>query len=670
MSYLVFPSEFSSSPGIGKKTKNLKTLQDLELNVPKFIAIASEKITQTQDGFQALSQEIAQKFPANSYAVRSSALIEDAKNESFAGQFRTELNISSQNLAQALSEVIAQAREYLHGDLSKFSLLIQEFIEPDYAGIIFTRNPLGGREMVIEYHAGRGEEVVSGKVKPERLECYWNSKIFNATLPGLYKALEQAKKIEQHFQFPQDIEWCVKDDKWYWLQSRPITTISKVQYRQSLYLDEIVPKDQKFLYQKTEISEIAPRPTPLTLSLLQKIYSDQGPVSKVYKSYGTVYEARDFLKILGNELFVDREEELKTLLPAYSYVSSVANDPQIARIRGLGRTLKNVWNIAKINGQKSIDRIFENLKHALEKEENESSLSDYLQTLLIDYQIIFEINLLAGKAVEKITRLIKNEPITIPALLSSSIISLNKYQLKINRNWQGNSLEIADESKFVNHIEDGNVSGELKKWWENLSTMKKQILQTVLSEALTYNRFREYGRWLIVKKIQGLHSIVFNKAKELQYKDEKNSYFATLDEIMSGSVSEQQCCERKKKYDEYADFNLPPKISSSPMQNVSDKSQGVSPGIARGILVTREMIDRGEHKSQPKILYTPVLSPDLTRYFDTIDGVISESGGMLSHLAIIARERKMPVVVITKEFFKAKNGDEVCIDGERGTVDI
>lgn len=669
MPYVLLPSEITVGEQVGPKTKNLKTLLEMGLLVPNFVAVSAHEINKFKNNFQGLSQAILQKFFRNAYAVRSSALAEDAQSESFAGQFTTKLNITPPELDKAIGETITQAREFFKGDLSKFSLIIQEFIEPDYAGIIFTRNPLGGREMVVEYYSGRGEEIVGGKVKPERLQFYWNAQLTDNSLPALSVAIEQAKKIEQHFQLPQDIEWCVKEGKWYWLQTRPITSLNKIQHQHSLYLDQVLPQDKEFLYQKTELSEIAPSPTPLTLSLLRKIYSADGPVRKVYKKYGIRYEERDFLKIIGKELFVDREEELKTLLPAYSYLSSRNNQPQLAELNGIGRTMKNMWKLTKISGQKSIDRIFQNLKSALEKNEDESDISSYLEKLLDEYRIIFEINLLAGKALQSLSRAIKSETVSIASVLSCGLIPPDDYRLKIIKKWHGNSLEISDESVFVGHQESTKSNHEMQKWWEELSINKKNRFKSILYEAVVYNRFREYGRWLTVKKIQGLRRLVLSKARELQFKEVKNSYFATLEELVSGSAAEKECIVRKKKYDEYARFNFSSVISSFVSKISFDRPQGVSPGIAKGILVTREMVDRGDYNDQPKILYTPILSPDLTQYFDQIVGIVSESGGILSHLAIVAREKKIPALVNIK-----LNKDDIVlnkkieIDGGRGII--
>lgn len=81
------------------------------------------------------------------------------------------------------------------------------------------------------------------------------------------------RKIEEFFSFPQDIEWCIKDTKLYILQSRSITTISDEQYQSILLVQKEIPTNMHFFLQKNELSEIAPNPTPLTLSLIEKVYA-------------------------------------------------------------------------------------------------------------------------------------------------------------------------------------------------------------------------------------------------------------------------------------------------------------------------------------------------------------------------------------------------------------
>ena len=132
---------------IGAKTLRLFDLQKLKLNVPKFSYIDAEtlanklfvkgKIQKTE--LEKISKKIVGTLNCATYAVRSSALIEDSKLHSFAGQFKTLIKVKPENLAQSIEELINHAYQYLNGKIEQFSILIQEYIEADFAGITFTR---------------------------------------------------------------------------------------------------------------------------------------------------------------------------------------------------------------------------------------------------------------------------------------------------------------------------------------------------------------------------------------------------------------------------------------------------------------------------------------------------------------------------------------------------
>ena len=96
---------------------------------------------------------------------------------------------------------------------------------------------------------------------------------------------------------------------------------------------------------------------------------------------------------------------------------------------------------------------------------------------------------------------------------------------------------------------------------------------------------------------------------------------------------------------------------------------GVSSGTAHGMLSSRETIENHLTPDNKPILYTEILSPDLTQYFDRISGIVSYNGGLLSHLAIMARENRIPIVVgfsIAKSGIRT--GDMVQIDGSKGII--
>ncbi|WP_121612481.1 phosphoenolpyruvate synthase [Mesobacillus foraminis] len=205
----------------------------------------------------------------HAYAVRSSATAEDLPHASFAGQQDTYLNIIG---TEAILEHISKCWASLFTDRAVIyrmqngfdhrhvyiSVIVQRMVFPQASGILFTADPVTSNRKVLSIDAsfGLGEVLVSGLVSAD---CYkvQNGRIIDKRIaakklaiygvkeggtetqqidPGQQKAqtltehqiLQLAaigRQIEAHFGFPQDIEWCLVDDTFYIVQSRPITTL-------------------------------------------------------------------------------------------------------------------------------------------------------------------------------------------------------------------------------------------------------------------------------------------------------------------------------------------------------------------------------------------------------------------------------------------------------------
>jgi pyruvate,water dikinase len=661
---------------LGNKTLNLKKCVDYGFNVPKFIALPSfisKKLLNDETYRNKISQEVIKKLQANKYAIRSSALIEDGKNQSCAGQFLTKINLSGDDLSDGLCEVLKQAKVFLDNDLDKFSIIIQEYIDADISGVTFSRNPNGSREMVIEYGFCEGEKIVSGQIKPNKLMFYWNEKIV-ANMPRSFiqnHIIEKFKKLESINNFPQDIEWCIKDNKFYLLQTRPITSIKKNQFEQILFLDNFLPKNEKYYFDKTEISEIAPRPSVGTYDLLQLIYSKNGPVKNVYKKNGVNYENTNFLKIIGNELFVDKEKEIQGLLPSYSCINNKTFTPKIHNLSKILPTIKNFFYLNNIKSS-NCDKIFESIKMKIEsKNDFDFDFKKALQNFLIDYELIFETNLLSGLSVKKVNLLLKKEPINLTEILNecSYFVDLKKYQVEEPKDLRGNSLELLDESIFSAKTDTKKeLSKKVIDWWKKVPEYRKKMMLNLILEAIIYNRLREFGRWLTVKNINILKNSLLGYAKKKKFGELKNIYFSNFKDIMSDKSNEADCLNNKKNYERYNHFSLPNSIDSSYVYKKT-KIIGISSGLVSGVLVDKEFVEIKYNKNKQYILYTEILSPDLTKYFNKISGIVSNNGGLLSHLAIMARENNIPVIVglsITNSDFKM--GDYVQIDGSTGQI--
>lgn len=661
---------------LGNKTLNLKKCVDWGYDVPKFVAISSnvvEKLFINEVERKKTAQQAVELLRCARYVVRSSALVEDDDKQSYAGQFTTKVNLAEDKLGQGIFDVISQAKELLRGDFSKFSLIIQEYIFSDIAGVTFTRSPNGGREMVIEYGRGAGEIIVSGATRPSAISFYWHEQ--NRVMPETRitdRMIEIFKEIEKKNNFPQDIEWCVKDKQFYVLQTRPVTTITKLQYEQARYLDDVLPKGKKYLYEKTEISEIAPRPATATLDLLKRIYSDKGPVDNVYKRHGVIFRNTDFLKIIGNELFIDREKEIKGLLPGYSYLHKTNLIPKFSVFTKTIPTIKNILSLNKIKTYK-YEQLFRDIKTKIESPQQETNIEISLKIFLSDYETVFEANLLSGLALKKLTILLKNEPIRTHQILCEYALfaDMTRFQVDYPTSAKGNTIELSDETDFMaSDVVKNKTTAEISQWWQAMSSLKKKRLQKIITEAIIYSRLREYGRWLALKNISVLRSALLRAADEKGFADKKNIYFAPLSDVIKNRVTESSCAEIKTTYDKYSQYNLPARLTHKYIVNPVVVI-GVSPGLASGILQDQKFIEQVEPKERKYILYTEILHPELTKYFDRVAGVVSNNGGILSHLAIIAREKNIPVIVgfnLARSLVKL--GDHVQIDGASGKIEV
>jgi len=199
-------------------------------------------------------------------AVRSSAVDEDGADASFAGQHLTLLNVpSSEQLGAALSEIwwsansdsaISYRQRVGLFTRPSVGVVVQALLDPESAGVMFTRNPINGEEeRMIEASWGLGEAVVAGIVIPDNYRVARSGEVLERT-PGYKKIAVRgvagggtvqeklpadmverlclsddqlrglnalAERCEQVYGPARDIEWALADGTLYLLQCRAIT---------------------------------------------------------------------------------------------------------------------------------------------------------------------------------------------------------------------------------------------------------------------------------------------------------------------------------------------------------------------------------------------------------------------------------------------------------------
>ncbi|MBL4931599.1 phosphoenolpyruvate synthase [Clostridium paridis] len=237
--------------------------------ISKKVRMVIEEISIPKELVQEIEIYIT-KFGANdAYAVRSSATAEDLPTASFAGQQDTYLNIIGKDeilkhiskcWASLFTERAVTYRIQNSFDHSKvqLSVVVQKMVFPRASGILFTADPVTSNRRVISIDAsfGLGEALVSGLVNADNYKVS-NGSIIDKKVStkklGIYalkdggteeQEIEPEKqnmqvltgeqilqlefigrKIEEYFGNSQDIEWCLAQDTFYIVQSRPITTL-------------------------------------------------------------------------------------------------------------------------------------------------------------------------------------------------------------------------------------------------------------------------------------------------------------------------------------------------------------------------------------------------------------------------------------------------------------
>ena len=268
-----FERVLSSEPSIDDELVRLAAVDpDDRASIATFsarIRRTIEAIALPDDLAASISDALAGADEHQGYAVRSSATAEDLPTASFAGQQDTYLNVVG---ADAVLRAVSRCWASLFTDRAvtyrlrngfdhravHMAVVVQQLVVPDASGIMFTADPVTGNRRVVAVEAsfGLGEALVSGLVNPDTYEVR-EGEIVAATiarkrlainaLPGggteelvidpsrqdqpaltdaqVLHLAELGRWIEAHFGCPQDIEWCLVDDGFLVVQSRPITTL-------------------------------------------------------------------------------------------------------------------------------------------------------------------------------------------------------------------------------------------------------------------------------------------------------------------------------------------------------------------------------------------------------------------------------------------------------------
>jgi rifampicin phosphotransferase len=268
-----FQRIMAEAPSIGDRLDRLSRLKPDDREA---IRAFSAEIRRTLEGIAipddlavTITCALARLGEHAAYAVRSSATAEDLPTASFAGQQDTYLNVVGpaailQHICRCWASLFTERavtyrlRNGIDHRKVHMAVVVQQMVFPQAAGILFTADPVTGNRKVssVEASFGLGEALVSGLVNADVYTVRDGQVIAKAvgtkqlaiyatpaggtqeqaieperqeqpvlTDAQVVRLAQLGRRIEEHFGCPQDIEWCLVDDGFQIVQSRPITTL-------------------------------------------------------------------------------------------------------------------------------------------------------------------------------------------------------------------------------------------------------------------------------------------------------------------------------------------------------------------------------------------------------------------------------------------------------------
>ena len=692
---------------LGGKGAVLAELRDAGFPVPPF-EIAAEDDTLLNSQVSRIGLPIV---------VRSSATAEDGERASFAGQFASFLNLRSlEQVQQAVGECRASAdgeglRSYCRKhDIDPSTLqmrpILQRMIEPLIAGVAFTIHPTtGADEVVIEACAGLADDLLAGRQSPLAAD----DPRLTPHLPAI-KAL--ARRVETYFGSPQDIEFAIDQQGLHLLQARPVTSL------------EFSSEDGEWTnadFRDGGVSSSAC--SPLMWSLYETIWNDalkqclielrmwDGDFEAGRMFFGRPYwnlgaVKRAVAKIPG---FVEREfDQDLSVQPLYegdgqrtpvTFATLLRAVPIVMALPGFFRRrlrdaaqlltdlpgLESRWEretafdvnsfrqLIEIDYRRIETTYFRTIYAvSLAKLEWKESFSD------CDYSaLVAALPPLRHMAPMRRLREMRARQLVDPATLAREFRHHSRWGIDVRHpRWDEDLEFVATLTSTVLEPEGKDPAVHFEQayrealsqvsWWRRVSWRRKleRLRRLVwLREELRDASSRIYY-WI------RRHALAIALQRDLG----DGIFFQTFSEIYEDDRRSIEA--RREIFQRFRNFSAPNEIgrrfrhdSTMPLGDLC--GIGAGSGRAEGRAHIAQNVELALNAQAGDILVCPFTEPGWTPALDRVSGVVTETGGQLSHAAVICREYGIPAVLgVPQATRRIRQGSRIEVDGTRGTVRV
>ncbi len=703
---------------IGGKATHLVQLAHAGFRVPLFEVLPADV---PFDELTASVERIG--FPI---AVRSSASVEDGNETSFAGQFKSFLDLRSLDAVHRAIRSCQQSaqepsvREYCRQRRVDFRsirmhVVVQRMIDAEISGVAFTIDPLTGESrVVIEACEGCGENLMAGKTNALHPH--------SAAMQKYRGRIEQlAVSVARHFGQPQDIEFAIASGELWLLQARPVT---RIQFSENS--GEWTNAD----FRDGGVSSTVC--SPLMWSLYEKVWNDslKATLSAIHLKgddfeAGRMFFGRPYWNVGAVKARVARipgyverqfDEDLGMETP---YEGDGHCEP--IRLMSLLRAIPVVWGVSRFisrqtqHAQRIVGQGSEPIDSAGREllKDPDGKLAAFLDSHYFPLESAYFKTIFALSLAK--LRFHGDDPDADFSALVSGLPPLShmgpEAWIRLQNRSDGDrcqeSAMDAFAGKFKHHCRYG-IDLIHPRWDEDLdfvAHVRSQLVETIaakqmnaLAEAPAVRRSGRHLRRLrnliwLREELRDLSNRMYYYIRRAalaiaaeRFLDE-DVFFMTYSELIADDRGQIEAA--RATYESFRHYDAPHEIGIRYQGGGADSmvaaqldDEGIESGVVwRGVAASRgraegiarvvETVEQAMRVEAGAILVCPFTEPGWTPALSRVSAVVTETGGLLSHAAVICREYGLPAVLsVSGAVRQIPDGARIRVDAMHGTVEL